>query len=274
MTGPRFARRRLSFIQRQVNERPRLREALTRLLRGARDRDVTLFKRKLRINTLREAGYDRAARLAGANSFLRDETLVVQRISMMLGPRTTFVDIGANVGIFSAVIADAGQLFEDFGVVAFEANPDTFARLSVNAERFGFAAHNVALAAEAGEIEFVEGAVSGVSTAKTHAGAAHIAGRGFRVDSRRLDSFALSGRLVIKIDVEGMELAVLQGARELFEAGRVAAVYLDDFADRPAVIDLLEGYGFDLFAPRRLMPFHDDARGLFAVKRDDSRGTS
>ena len=269
-----FALRRLRFIQHQINERPRLREMLTKLLHGTRDRDVSLFNRSLRINALREAGYYRAARLAAANSLLRDETLVLQRISMMLGPHTTFVDIGANIGIFSSVIADAGRLFDDFRVVAFEASPETHGRLAVNAERYGFTAINVALAAEAGELDFAEGAVSGVATARAHAGVAHIAGRGFRVESRRLDSFDLPGRLVIKIDVEGMELAVLEGARGLFDAGRVAAVYLDEFADKPAVLAFLAEYGFDLLAPARLMPFHDRAKALFAIKRGDTRGTS
>jgi FkbM family methyltransferase len=269
-----FALRRLRFIQHQINERPRLREMLTKLLHGTRDRDVSLFNRSLRINALREAGYYRAARLAAANSLLRDETLVLQRVSMMLGPHTTFVDIGANIGIFSSVIADAGRVFDDFRVVAFEASPQTHDRLAVNAVRFGFTAINVALAAEAGELDFAEGAVSGVSTIREYAGVAHIAGRGFRVESRRLDSFDLPGRLVIKIDVEGMELAVLEGARGLFDAGRVAAVYLDEFADKPAVLAFLAGCGFDLLAPARLMPFHDRAKALFAVKRGGTRGTS
>lgn len=269
-----FALRRLRLIQRHFNERPRVREMLTRLLYGRNDRDVRLFGRLVRINTLRKSGYYRAWKLARANSLWRDETLVLQRISMMLGPDTTFVDVGANIGIFSCVIADAARFFDNFRVVAFEASPDTYQRLSVNAKRFGFTAINVALAADAGALDFADGAVSGVATIRAHAGVAHIAGRGFSIASRRLDSFDLPGRLVIKIDVEGMELAVLEGARGLFDAGRVAAVYLDEFADKPAVLAFLAGYGFDLLAPGRLMPFHDRARALFAIRRGDTRGTS
>lgn len=266
MSGRRFNRLRL--IQKQINERPRLREWLTRLLYGARDLDVMLFKRKIRINALRENGYYRAARLAHANSLLRDETLVMQRVSMMLGDGVTFVDVGANIGIFSSVIADARRLFRDFRVIAFEADPTTFARLAVNAERFGFDAVNIALAAEAGELEFATGAVSGIATRHDKAGRAHIAGRGFSVATRRLDSFDLPGRLVIKIDVEHMEMDVLEGARGLFEARRVAAVYLDEFDDKQAVLDFLSGYGFDLMAPARLKPFAPGRRALFAIRRE------
>lgn len=260
---------RLRLIQKQINERPRLREWLTRLRHGARDLDVILFTRKVRINALRENGYYRAARLAHANSLLRDETLVMQRVSMMLGDGVTFVDVGANIGIFSSVIADAQRLFRDFRVVAFEADPATFARLAVNAERFGFEAINVALAAETGELDFATGAVSGIATRHDKAGRAHIAGRGFSVAARRLDSFDLSGKLVIKIDVEQMEMDVLEGARDLFEAERVAAVYLDEFDDKARVIDFLSGYGFDLLAPPRLRPFAPGRRALFAVRRGD-----
>jgi len=265
VTWPRFDRLRL--IQKQINERPRLREWLTRLRHGARDLDVVLFKRKVRINALRENGYYRASRLARANSLLRDETLVMQRVSMMLGDGVTFVDVGANIGIFSSVIADAQRLFRDFRVIAFEADPATFARLAVNAERFGFDAINVALAAETGELDFATGAVSGIATRRDRAGRAHIAGRGFTVATRRLDSFDLPGRLVIKIDVENMELDVLEGARSLFEAKRVEAVYLDEFDDKAAVLDFLSGYGFDLMAPLRLNPFSPGRRALFAVRR-------
>jgi len=265
VTWPRFDRLRL--IQKQINERPRLREWLTRLRHGARDLDVVLFKRKVRINALRENGYYRASRLARANSLLRDETLVMQRVSMMLGDGVTFVDVGANIGIFSSVVADAQRLFRDFRVIAFEADPATFARLAVNAERFGFDAINVALAAETGELDFATGAVSGIATRRDRAGRAHIAGRGFTVATRRLDSFDLPGRLVIKIDVENMELDVLEGARSLFEAKRVEAVYLDEFDDKAAVLDFLSGYGFDLMAPLRLNPFSPGRRALFAVRR-------
>jgi FkbM family methyltransferase len=269
-----LTQRRLRFIQRQINERPRLREWLMRLRWGRCDRDVVLFQRVFRINTLRENGYFRASKLAAANSLIRDETLVMQRVSMLLGPGMTFVDVGANIGIFSSVIADAVRLFDDFRVVAFEANPDTFARLAVNAERYGFEAVNVALADSAGELDFIAGAVSGIATERNHAGKAHIPGREFRVVARRLDSFDLRGRLVIKIDVEGMELAVLEGARRLFDAGRVAAVYLDEFDDKPAVLNFLTEYGFDLIAPPRLTPFIGRSRSLLAVRRGDTRGTS
>lgn len=80
-----FAQHRLRFIQRQIHERPRLREWLMRLRWGGSDRDVVLFQRVFRINALRENGYFRGSKLAAANNLLRDETLVLQRVRMPLG---------------------------------------------------------------------------------------------------------------------------------------------------------------------------------------------
>jgi FkbM family methyltransferase len=257
----------LRLIQKYINEQPRLRELLTRLRHGSRDRDVVLFRRQVRINALRENGYYRASRLARANSLLRDETIVLQRVSMLLGPGVTFVDIGANIGIFSSVIADAQRLFDDFRVVAFEANPDTFTRLQVNAERFGFEAVNVALAAQDGERVFATGAASGIAAAIDHAGRAHIPGRTITVATRRLDSFDLPGKLVLKVDVEGMELEILEGARGLLEARRIDAIYFDEFGDKAAVLELLSGHGFTAMGPFRLIPYSPGVRAMLAVKR-------
>jgi hypothetical protein len=58
---------------------------------------------------------------------------------------------------------------------------------------------------------------------------------------------------------------VLEGARGLFEAERVAAVYLDEFDDKEAVLAFLDGYGFELMAPLRLNPFVPGRRALFAL---------
>jgi len=47
----------------------------------------------------------------------------MRRVSIMLGDGITFFDVGANICIFSAVIADGQWLFCDFRAVAFEADP-------------------------------------------------------------------------------------------------------------------------------------------------------
>ena len=62
----------------------------------------------------------------------------------------------------------------------------------------------------------------------------------------RLDSLDLTGdSLILKIDVEGQELNVLNGATGLFAAGRVKAVFVDGYNDE-SVETFLRHYGFKL----------------------------
>ena len=180
----------------------------------------------------------------------------------------TFVDAGGNVGLFSSSVADVAKLHPDFKVVAFEANPDTYSRLSVNADRYGFKAINIALGAEEGEAEFVLGAVSGIAATAENTTVAHIAGRGFKMRIRRLDSYEdeFAGDIFLKIDVEGQELEVLKGATKLFEAGRVVAAYVDGFGN-PAVPQLLRDFGMDLYDPITLDPWKAEDYTLLAIKR-------
>jgi hypothetical protein len=75
----------------------------------------------------------------------------------------------------------------------------------------------------------------------------------------------LGSSLVLKIDVEAHERQVLEGATGLFEAGRVKAVFLDDYAD-PAVPAFLTQRGFVLFDGRSLSP--GPASTLLAIRSD------
>jgi hypothetical protein len=59
--------------------------------------------------------------------------------------------------------------------------------------------------------------------------------------------------LILKIDVEGHERQVLEGASGLFEARRVKAVYLDEYRDR-GVVDFLRERGFTFYDGRTLEP--------------------
>jgi FkbM family methyltransferase len=141
----------------------------------------------------------------------------------------TAVDVGANQGFFAFAMSEvAGR------VVAFEPNPDyaLFARWMLRGRA---EVHRLALSNRAGRATFhVPVADDGT--------AMHLAGslkgdmpdfktmRTYDVELRTLDSFALTGVSLIKIDVEGTERDVLDGAR------------LTIVRDRPAlVVELLSG---------------------------------
>jgi len=245
----------MKLVHKYVNQQPRVRRLLTRMIYGRKDTDVMLFTRKVRINTVLENGYYRAARLSRTSSTLNRETMVLQRIALFYRDNMTLVDIGANVGLFSVCAADVQNLYPNFHVVAFEVNPDTFSRLEVNAKAYGFEAINCPLASEERDIEFVSGAVSGVTTTADKVNAYNIASTSFKARTRRLDSFDLKGDLFLKIDVEGQELDVLKGASRFFEEGRVKAVFIDGFDREPAVPEFLRSHGFTLVDPDSLKPY-------------------
>lgn len=262
----------LNLLDKLFVKQPRFREAVTRIIYGNKDRDVELFQHSFRINSLKENGYLRAAKAAWKNSLLRDETIILQRIMLFIENNMTFVDVGANIGIFSTCVSDIVNIYDKFEVMAFEAHPQTFARLKENADRHHFRAVNFALGAKEGEIDFVEGAVSGVTTTAENSNRYSIAGRKITLAMRRLDSFDFNGNLFIKIDVEGQEFDVLQGASALFDAGRVKAVYIDGFESDVRVTDFLASYNMKLLDLLNLKPADERAFNLLALAQDAGSG--
>jgi hypothetical protein len=95
--------------------------------------------------------------------------------------------------------------------------------------------------------------------------------RGYSIPSVRLDEQPIRGdSIIIKIDVENQELAVLEGARGWFESRRVKAVYLDGIAEQKKVIDFLTSFGFLFFDGRSLMPYSKEHFGVLAISPANS----
>src|SRR5471030_805348 len=95
----------MSFLDRYFIKQPRLRLFVTRLLEGDRDLDVSLLGAKLRVNSVKEHGYLRSSRIAASSALLRDELPVILNLAALLADGDTFIDIGANAGIYSLTLA-------------------------------------------------------------------------------------------------------------------------------------------------------------------------
>lgn len=121
--------------------------------------------------------------------------------------RTCAVDVGAHVGSWTRYFA---QHFET--VLAFEPNPENFRCLRANAPADVF---TIPCALGAGEERM------GLARHGTNSGCWHLTD-GDGVQVRSLDSFDLEACDVLKIDVEGYEGAVVQGAHETILAHRPA----------------------------------------------------
>jgi FkbM family methyltransferase len=248
-------------------KRPAVRRFITRLIEGDRDLEVSLFGGKLNVNSVREHGYLRASRTGAWSSVFGDEAAVLMSLASLLSQIDTIVDAGANVGLFSVTLGRFQKLFPGLKIFAFEADPDTFSRLKRNLSSPNQTACNFAVGEEPGTLTFVRGAVSHVTTTVDQANAYSLA-ETFEVECRRLDSFDVPGaNVLLKIDVEGQELAVLRGASRWFDHGRCAVVYIDGFERRSEVIAFLKGHDFALFDGRTLEPARDDTFSLLAIRR-------
>ena len=94
---------------------------------------MLIFGEDVARNTLMENGYFRSAQFATKAALFRDEAGVLMNLTQFVRPNGQFIDVGANVGVFSSVFARFSCLYPAFQVSAFEAHPGTFARLRVNA---------------------------------------------------------------------------------------------------------------------------------------------
>ncbi len=150
---------------------------------------------------------------------------VQSALQTVVRPNDVVFDIGANVGFFTAI---AARLVGPMGkVVAFEPLEENFNLLLHNARLNGFmnvAANKFALADYDGAAEFLlskDATFGGLATSagKIENQSGKIEVKVFRLDRVvQHDSLPLPG--VIKIDVEGAEAAVLDGAAETIRRAR------------------------------------------------------
>lgn len=139
-----------------------------------------------------------------------------------LRPGDTFIDVGANHGTFSTVAA--GLVGREGLVVSIEPQP-RLARLIRQSLEHGsarFEVHQVACGDRSEEVAFYIPFATSGSAGLFGRFSAISHHRTITVAMRRMDDLIdwrrLPGRAFIKLDVEGSELAVLLGARQLLRA--------------------------------------------------------
>lgn len=173
-----------------------------------------------------------------------------------LCPGQTFVDVGANVGTYSLM---AASLVGPTGrVMAFEPVPETRARLECNV-----ALNHVP------RLEIIPkalGSAPGTTVLHVAAGASGLSSRYTQTDGSRVEvetttlDRELAGAMaptLIKIDVEGMELEVMRGARELLRGDSPPLIVFEAHPDhmRAAATDytairtfLADNGGYQIYA--------------------------
>lgn len=246
-------------------KKPRFRRFITSILERNKNIEIELLGAKLYINTRREHGYLRASRLTRKNGTLRDEIPVIMNIFALLRDGDTFIDIGANVGLFTHSVARLTNIYKRLQIIAIEAHPDTFSRLS-QLKHSKIRCLNFAISNSYGESKFVDGAVSHVFTSIEKQNHYSISDEILTVNTRCLDDLEIdSTSIFLKIDVEGQELNVLQGSSNMLSNGNIRAIYIDGYDD-DSVNELLIKYGFDLYDGRTLKPITGKVFSLLALR--------
>lgn len=142
-------------------------------------------------------------------------------LRLIVRPGDRVIDVGANRGIYAYKLSQLGARVE-----AFEPNPTCFAVLSAWARgRRGVTLHQIALSDRSGSATLhIPIDASGVE----HDASASIEATGFE-DARdqpvavaTLDSFGFDDVVFVKIDVEGHEHSVIEGACCTLESARPA----------------------------------------------------
>jgi FkbM family methyltransferase len=163
----------------------------------------------------------------------------IRLMRSLIAPGSIALDVGASIGLYATEMArHAGK------VIAFEANRQVaaFAR-SVAARNVEVV--NVALSSEPGRamlkipLNASGDTIDELATIDAgnplHAGATTSA----EIETKRLDDFAIKNCSFIKIDVEGHEEAVLEGAADLIASQRpILMIELDEGLNKGALARL------------------------------------
>ena len=164
---------------------------------------------------------------------------ITRLIAEVVGEGDTCVDVGANIGYFSLMMA--AKCGGTGAVYAYEPEPGNVQILAENvtiARSRGLRVDFMAAAVSdcAGAIELVRGEESTLHQVRT-AGGSSDAGELVRSVNLAEDLAlkAVSGPIrLLKIDVEGHEASVLAGSARLFEVGRVQTAVVEVTAGQQA----------------------------------------
>jgi len=170
----------------------------------------------------------------------------------------TVIDLGADIGYYTLLAAKL--VGKNGGVFAFEPAPDNYALLTKNIALNGY--KNVvpvqkAVSSENGQLKLFlcdyESMLSNLYTSYDERG------KFVMVDTIPLDEFFRDKDLpidFIKMDVEGAEMATLEGMTNIIEKNRNLKILVEVHADllrkagssREEFLNKLIGYGFKLYA--------------------------
>lgn len=186
------------------------------------------------------------------------DLVVAEAIARLLDPGETALDVGANIGQMTGLMAlvsgPKGRVF------AFEAHPVVADELRHNVSRWqnhGAQAtieiQELAVSDAAGEVKFSSGKAweENRGIAKVISNDSQGEGQVFTVPSVALDDILPSGSQVglCKLDVEGHEDAVLRGCKRLLSERRIRDIAFEDLDYANSKLPpIFHEYGYTIFS--------------------------
>lgn len=166
----------------------------------------------------------------GPQNYYLDEFVPFFKAINTIQKPFSFFDLGADIGTVSALV---NQYCPDLAeIIAFEPNSSSFDLLAHNVNNIPIKSHciNAAISNFDGKVAFKASS----QTTIDHEGSIDVNSNGntqvYSLDSwcsKYAKNLTLSSHIVLKIDVEGQELALIQGARLLIETAQILTIMLE-----------------------------------------------
>jgi len=180
---------------------------------------------------------------------------VTETLWRVTEPGELVVDVGANIGSMTAVLAQRVSASSGGAVWSFEAHPEIFEELKYNVEQWKkqldhtqIIIKNLAVSDQAGFVKLSipesfnnNRGLASVITNDENSQAVFLT-----IESCTLDDVFIGQEIgVLKIDVEGHELKVIEGAKNLLQEGRIRDCIFEEHREYPTpVTTYFENMGY------------------------------
>lgn len=187
---------------------------------------------------------------------------VTETLWRLAEPGELVIDVGANIGYMTSILAARVSSSSGGCVWAFEAHPEIFLELKYNVEKWQkqlsnikFCIKNIAISEQEGTVQLHipdsfatnRGLASVVTTNE-------FTDKSIILESCSLDSlFSETEQIgVMKLDVEGHELQVLKGAKNLLQQKRIRDCVFEEHNEYPtSITTFFESMGYRVFRIHR-----------------------
>ncbi len=172
------------------------------------------------------------------------------------------IDVGANIGYMTSVLAARVSSSPGGSVWSFEAHPDIFSELKYNVDNWQeqlntvqFFSKNVAVSEQKGTVQLqIPDAFADNRGLASVISVAEVTDKSIIIESCSLDDLFLKSREIgiMKLDVEGHELQVLKGAKQLFQQQQIRDCVFEEHREYPTpVTTFFEDMGYKILRIQR-----------------------